>query len=128
MYRKSDVNDAQWLQRLHSCGLLHGSFLPSENILALRSFVRQRESLVSIGATNIQHIQKALDLMNLQLHHVVTDITGATGMRILLAIVAGERNPNLLAAMRSEQCKASESILADALDGNYREEHLFALR
>lgn len=126
--RKSDVNDAQWLQRLHSCGLLHGSFIPSENILALRSFVRQRERLVAIAAANIQHIQKALDLMNLQLHHAVTDITGTTGMRILQAIVAGERNPNVLAAMRSEQCKASESIIAAALDGNYREEHLFALR
>jgi len=125
--RKSDVNDAQWLQRLHTSGLLRGSFRPAEDILALRSYIRQRECLVSIAAANIQHIQKALDQMNIQLHHVVTDITGVTGMNILHAIVMGEHNPKVLATLRNGSCKATESEISAALDGNYREEHLFAL-
>lgn len=125
--RKSDVNDAQWLQRLHTSGLLRGSFRPAEEMLSLRSYIRQRESLVSIAAANIQHIQKALEQMNIQLHHVVTDITGVTGMLILNAIVNGEHNPTVLARLRTGSCKASESEIAAALDGNYREEHLFSL-
>lgn len=126
--RKSDVNDAQWLQRLHSCGLLRGSFHPAEELLSLRSYVRQRESLVVIAAANIQHMQKALDQMNIQLHHVVTDITGVTGMNILNAINLGEHNPIVLAGMRVGTCKSTENEIAAALDGNYRPEHLFALR
>lgn len=126
--RKSDVNDAQWLQRLHSCGLLRGSFHPAEEILSLRSYVRQRESLVAIAAANIQHIQKALDQMNVQLHHVVSDITGVTGMNILNAINLGERNPTVLAGLRVGTCKSTECEIAAALDGNYRSEHLFVLR
>lgn len=126
--RKSDVNDAQWLQRLHSCGLLRGSFHPAEELLSLRSYVRQRESMTVIAAANIQHIQKALDQMNVQLHHVVADITGVTGMKILNAINLGEHNPTVLARLRNGSCKSTESEIEAALDGNYRPEHLFALR
>lgn len=126
--RKSDVNDAQWLQRLHACGLLRGSFHPAEEILSLRSYVRQRETLVTVAAANIQRIQVVLDQMNVQLHHVVADITGVTGMNILNAINSGERNPAVLAGLRVGPCKSSESEIAAALDGNYRSEHMFALR
>ncbi|HEV2680817.1 MAG TPA: transposase [Rhodanobacter sp.] len=98
--RKSDVNDAQWLQRLHACGLLRPSFRPSGDIAALRAYLRLRERHLDYAAAHIQHMQKALTFMNLQLHHVVTDVTGATGMRIIRAIVTGERDPGVLAAMR----------------------------
>jgi transposase len=91
--RKTDVSDAQWLQRLHSFGLLRASFRPKGQIVALRSYVRQRERLLEYAASHIQHMQKALTEMNLQLHHVVADITGATGLRIIRAILAGERDP-----------------------------------
>ena len=96
--RKTDVSDAQWLQRLHAYGLLRASFRPQGDIAALRSYLRQRERLLDYAAAHIQHMQKALTQMNLQLHHVVSDITGVTGMRIIRAIVAGERDPNTLAA------------------------------
>src|SRR3954451_25415475 len=95
--RKSDVSDAQWLQRLHEYGLLRGSFRPQGEIAALRAYLRQRERLLDYAASHIQHMQKALTQMNLQIHHVVTDITGATGMRIIRALVAGERDPDTLA-------------------------------
>lgn len=95
--RKSDVNDAQWLQRLHACGLLRASFRPGREIAALRSYLRSRERHLDYAASHIQHMQKALTYMNLQLHHVISDITGATGMQIIRAIVAGERNPDELA-------------------------------
>src|SRR5664279_2358909 len=94
--RKTDVNDAQWLQRLqrhHACGLLRASFRPGRDIAALRGYLRVRERLLEYSAAHIQHMQKALNFMNLQLHHVVTDITGVTGMKIMRAIVRGERNP-----------------------------------
>src|SRR6202051_1868437 len=89
--RKTDVSDAQWLQRLHSYGLLRASFRPKGRIAELRAYVRQRERLLEYAASHIQHMQKALTEMNLQLHHVVADITGATGLRIIRAILAGER-------------------------------------
>ncbi len=98
--RKTDVTDAQWLQRLHEYGLLRASFRPESRIAALRDYLRQRERLLDYAASHIQHMQKALMQMNLQLHHVVSDITGATGMRIIRAVVAGERNPVTLAALR----------------------------
>lgn len=126
--RKSDVNDAQWLQRLHACGLLRPSFRPSGDIAALRAYLRLRERHVEYAAAHIQHMQKALTFMNLQLHHVVTDITGATGMRIIRAIVGGERNPDVLAAMRDRNCKSSVETIRCALVGNYQPEHVFALR
>jgi transposase len=125
--RKTDVSDAGWLRQLHSYGLLRGSFRPTAEIATLRAYMRQRERLVEYGAAHIQHMQKALMEMNLQLHHVVSDITGATGMRIIRAIVAGERDPNILAELRDVRCRASVETIRAALEGNDREEHIFAL-
>ena len=126
--RKSDVNDAQWLQQLHQHGLLRGSFRPRDNVVRLRAYLRQRERLVDYAAAHIQHMQKALMQMNVQLHHVVTDITGLTGLRIIRAIVAGNHAPEQLAAFRDRRCHASEATIREALIGNYRPEHVFALR
>jgi transposase len=126
--RKTDVNDAQWLQQLHEYGLLRASFRPREQIAALRTYLRHRERLVEYAAAHIQHMQKALMQMNLQLHHVVTDITGVTGMQIIEAILSGERDPHRLAKLRDVRCHASEETIAAALEGNWRPEHLFALR
>ena len=126
--RKSDVNDAQWLQRLHACGLLRASFRPSGDIAALRAYLRLRERHLDYAAAHIQHMQKALTFMNLQLHHVVTDVTGATGMRIIRAIVSGERDPTVLAAMRDRNCKSSVETIRAGLVGNYQPEHVFALQ
>ena len=126
--RKSDVLDCQWLQQLHTYGLLRGAFRPVEQVCTLRAYVRQRAMLVRSAASYIQRMQKALAQMNLQLHNVVADITGVTGMRILKAILGGERNPNVLAAMRDQQCKNSEETIARSLKGSYRPEHLFSLR
>ena len=125
--RKTDVSDAQWLQRLHSYGLLRASFRPKGQIAELRAYMRQRERLLEYGASHIQHMQKALTEMNLQLHHVVADITGATGLRIIRAILAGERDPKVLARLRHYQCHASADTIEKALTGSYRSEHLFAL-
>lgn len=126
--RKTDVNDAQWLQQLHEYGLLRGSFHPSGEIAVLRAYMRQRERLLDYAAAHIQHMQKALMQMNLQLHHVVSDITGKTGMRIIRAILDGEYDPAVLAQYRDVRCKASTETITHALEGNYRPEHLFALR
>jgi transposase len=125
--RKTDVSDAQWLQRLHEYGLLRASFRPQAEIAGLRAYLRQRERLLDYAAAHIQHMQKALMQMNLQLHHVVTDITGVTGMAIIRAIVAGERDPSVLAAHRDRRCHATVETVCQALVGNYREEHVFAL-
>jgi transposase len=125
--RKTDVSDAQWLQRLHEYGLLRASFRPEAEIAGLRTYLRQRERLLDYAAAHIQHMQKALIQMNLQLHHVVSDITGVTGMTIIRAIVAGERDPNVLASHRDRRCHASVEMVCQALVGNYREEHVFAL-
>jgi transposase len=125
--RKTDVSDAEWLQRLHEYGLLRASFRPGAGIAALRAYLRQRERLLDYAASHIQHMRKALTQMNLQLHHVVADITGATGLRIIRAVVAGERDPAVLAALRDHRCKASEETIRQALVGNAREEHVFAL-
>ena len=125
--RKTDVSDAGWLRQLHSYGLLRGSFRPVAEIATLRAYLRQRERLVEYAAAHIQHMQKALMEMNLQLHHVVSDITGATGMRIIRAIVAGERNPEVLAAFRDIRCHSSIDVIKAALVGNDRAEHIFAL-
>jgi transposase len=126
--RKTDVNDAQWLQQLHQHGLLRGSFRPDHELAALRAYLRHRERLLEYAAAHIQHMQKALMQMNVQLHHVVTDITGATGMKIMRAIVAGHHDPEMLAAYRDVRCKASVDTVREALVGNYRQEHVFALR
>lgn len=125
--RKTDVNDAQWLQQLHSYGLLRGSFHPAQEWAALRAYLRHRERLIEYAAAHIQHMQKALMQMNVQLHHVVADITGATGMKIMRAIVAGQHDPSQLATYRDVRCKASEETLREALTGHYRREHVFAL-
>ncbi len=125
--RKTDVNDAQWLQRLHSYGLLRASFRPKGEIIELRAYLRQRERLLDTAASHIQHMQKAMTEMNLQLHHVVSDITGATGMRIIRAIIAGERDPAALASMRDTRCHSSVAVIEKALTGHYRAEHLFVL-
>lgn len=125
--RKTDVSDAGWLRQLHSYGLLRGSFRPASEIATLRAYLRQRERLVEYAAAHIQHMQKALMEMNLQLHHVVSDITGATGMRIIRAIVAGERDPEVLAAFRDIRCHSSIEMIKAALVGNDRDEHIFAL-
>jgi transposase len=126
--RKTDVSDAQWLQRLHAYGLLRASFQPKGDIVELRAYLRQRERLLDYAASHIQHMQKALTQMNLQLHHVVADITGATGMRVIRAILAGERDPVILATLRDTRCHASVETITKALTGHYRAEHLFALK
>ena len=126
--RKTDVNDAQWLQPLHQYGLLRGSFRPRDDVVRLRAYLRHRERLIEYGAAHIQHMQKALMQMNVQLHHVVTDITGVTGMRIIRAMVAGNHTPAQLAAYRDVRCSASVETIREALTGTYRPEHLFALR
>lgn len=126
--RKTDVLDCQWLQQLHTYGLLAGAFRPPEQVCALRSYLRQRETLVRGAAAQIQHMQKALTQMNLQLHTVVSDITGVTGMQIIHAILDGEREPPVLVQYRDPRCKRDVETLAKALRGHYRDEHLFALR
>src|ERR1019366_9271069 len=126
--RKSDVCDCQWLQHLHSAGLLRASFRPSSQVCAVRSLVRYRDSLVQLSAMHLQHMQKALDQMNLQLHHVISDLGGKTGMAIVEAILAGERDPHQLATLRDPRTKASKDTIAKSLVGDYRREHLFTLR
>lgn len=125
--RKTDVSDASWLRQLHSYGLLRGSFRPTAQIATLRAYMRQRERLVEYAAAHIQHMQKALMEMNLQLHHVVSDITGVTGLRIIRAIVAGERDLDVLASCRDVRCHASVETIKAALNGNDRPEHIFVL-
>jgi transposase len=125
--RKTDVLDCQWLQQLHSFGLLAGAFRPDDQICVLRSYMRQRAMLVTYASQHVQHLQKALVQMNLQLGLVLEDITGATGLRIIRAILGGERDPERLAALRHGQCKHSAATIAQALQGDWREEHLFAL-
>lgn len=126
--RKTDILDCQWIQQLHTYGLLRASFRPPEQICALRALARHRDNLVRYCSAHIQHMQKALQLMNIKLTQVVSDITGVTGMSIIRAVVAGERDPKVLAALRHANCAHSEAQIAKALDGNYRPEHLFVLK
>jgi transposase len=126
--RKSDVSDCQWIQRLHTFGLLSGSFRPDDQMCVLRSYWRHRENLVRYAAAHIQHMQKALTEMNIQLHRVIADINGVTGMRIIRAIIEGERDREKLALMRAHGVKSTPEEIAKALEGDYREEHLFALK
>lgn len=126
--RKTDWSDCQWLRILHTFGLLAGSFQPAAEVGVLRSYLRHRQMLIEYGAAHIQHMQKALTQMNLHLGHVLSDITGTTGMRIIRAIVQGERDPRRLAAMRDGRTKNDEETIAKALEGDYQAEHLFALR
>jgi len=125
--RKTDMQDCQWLQLLHSCGLLRGSFRPGESICRLRSLHRQRRNLIEQRSQAVQWIQKSLDQMNVQVHRALADITGKTGMRMVRAIVDGERDPLKLAAFRDRRCKKSEEEIAEHLTGTWRDEHLFTL-
>ena len=126
--RKSDVQDCQWIQQLHSFGLLSGSFRPEAEMCALRAYLRHRATLVEHRAAHIQHMQKALHQMNVQLTQVLSDITGETGLQIIRAIVAGERDPLKLAQYRDRRCAHSPADIAKALTGHYRAEHVFALQ
>ena len=126
--KKTDVLDCQWIRQLHTYGLLDAAFRPPAKMLALRALMRQRRMLIEHGAQHIQHIQKALDLMNVKLHLVLSDVVGVTGLRILRAILAGKHSPSELAALREPSCSGSEQMFVDALTGNYRLEHLFALK
>jgi len=126
--RRTDVSDCQWLQYLHSVGLLRASFRPAPEVCALRSLVRHRDSLVEMASAHVQHMHKALDQMNLQIHHVISDITGTTGLAIIDAILAGNRDTRALAALRDPRIRASEDTIAKSLVGDYRREHLFTLQ
>lgn len=125
--RRTDVSDCQWLCYLHSVGLLRHSFRPADQVCVLRSLVRHRDSLVQTAATHVLRMQKALDQMNLQIHHVISDITGLTGLRIVEAILAGERDPAILAKLRDPRIRASKETVMKSLVGDYRREHLFTL-
>jgi transposase len=125
--RKSDVRDCQWLQYLHSVGLLLGSFRPAQAICATRSIYRYRQNLLSMAAQHVQHMQAALDQMNIKLHHVIDDLTGVTGQAIVAAILSGQRDPVQLAQLRDKRIQAPEATIAKALEGDWRKEHLFVL-
>jgi len=126
--RKTDILDCQWLQKLHSYGLLSGSFRPDDQICVLRSYIRQRDNLIKSACVHVQRMQKALIEMNLQLHRVISDITGTTGLSIIKAIIAGERNPLSLAALKDGRIKANSEEIAAALTGDYRSEVVFILQ
>lgn len=125
--RKTDVQDCQWIQQLHSYGLLRGSFRPSSEIIALRSYVRQRSRLFEAAGTQVQLMHKSLTQMNVQLNHVISDITGVTGLNIVRAILKGMRDPKALAELSVAGCRKNKNLIEKALEGNYREEHVFSL-
>ena len=125
--RKSDVQDCQWLQYLHSVGLLRGSFHPDDQVRALRALMRHRQAWIDMAAVHIQHMHKALTQMNLQIHHVLSDITGVSGLAIIDAILKGQRDPKVLAGLRHGRVQTSEETIRKSLVGNYRREHLFTL-
>jgi transposase len=126
--RKSDVQESQWLMKLHTYGLLRNSFRPSQEIRTMRTYWRQRNDLVQSAGRHIQRIQKALTQMNIQLANVLSDVSGMTGQAIIKAILAGERDPHKLAAFRDHRVKASEEKIARSLEGNWEEDHLFVLQ
>ena len=126
--RKTDVCDCQWLQNLHTYGLLSGSFRPEDQICVLRSYWRHRDNLLRYASSHILHMQKALTQMNIQLHKVISDITGVTGMRIVRAILAGERNPLVLAGMKDRRIQCSTEDIIKSLEGDYRQEHMFTFK
>jgi transposase len=126
--RKSDVSDCEWIRELHSVGLLRGSFRPPDALVALRAYLRHRQTLIERAGTYVQRMQKALIQMNLQLPVVISDITGVTGLRILRDIVAGHRDPEHLAQHRDHRCRASKAEILAALTGHFRPEHLFVLQ
>jgi transposase len=126
--RKSDVSDCQWLQYLHSVGLLRASFRPDQTICQVRSIYRFRHNLITQGNQNLQHMHDALDQMNIKLHHVINDLSGQTGMAIIEAILNGERDPLRLAQFRDRRIKATQETIAKSLEGDWRSEHLFVLK
>lgn len=126
--RKSDVLDCQWLQKLHCFGILQASFRPDAEFVKLRTYLRHRGTLIQNASVHIQHMQKALSLMNVQLHRAIADVTGMTGMKIIREIVAGNHDPQQLAEHRNHRCRASKEEIVEALRGEYREEYLFILR
>lgn len=126
--RKTDIQDCQWIQQLHTYGLLNGSFIPEQNIRALRDMVRHRANLLRYRASHVQHMQKILQQMNLKLTNVISDITGVTGMQILRAIVEGNTDPKYLATFRDPHCKKSQTEIELSLQGNYRTEYIFQLK
>jgi transposase len=126
--RKTDIQDCQWLQFLHSVGLLRGSFRPAQDVCAVRSLLRHRDNMVKAASSHVQHMQKSLTQMNLQIHNVISDITGVTGLAILDAILSGERNPKILAKLKDPRIKADKKTIAKSLTGDYRPEHVFTLK
>jgi transposase len=126
--KKTDILDCQWIQQLHTYGLLHKSFRPDEPTCVLRALVRHREMLLRYRASHIQHIQKILQQMNLKLTNVISDVTGVTGLRIIRDILSGQQDPKELAKHRDHRCRKNEAEIAKSLEGDYREEHLFALQ
>jgi transposase len=126
--RKTDIEDCQWIQQLHTYGLLNGSFIPDQQIRALRDLVRHRGNLVRYRASHVQHMQKALQLMNLKLTNVLSDIAGTTGLQIIRAIVAGKTDPRHLAQFRDPHCRTSQEEIEKSLEGNYRPEYVFQLK
>src|SRR5262245_49075750 len=125
--RKTDVKDCQWLQEIHTYGLLHGAFRPADQVCGLRSSLRQRRMLVAMASRAVQHMQKALEQMHLTLTEVVSAIHGKTGREILHALLAGERDPQRLASHRARRCTHDQATIAKALEGHWRAEHRFAL-
>jgi transposase len=126
--KKTDRTDCEWIQRLHSCGLLKGSFRPREDVCMLRTLVRDKGNLVAELGDWLRRMQKSLDQMNVRVHRAVSDISGATGMAILRAIAKGERDPRQLAKLRDPRCRKQEDEIAEQLSGHWREDHLFSLR
>lgn len=126
--RKTDVEDCQWIQYLHSVGLLRGSFRPSQDICAVRSLLRHRSNLIKTASIHVQHMQKSLTQMNIQVHNVIADITGVTGLSIIDAIVDGQRDLDQLAELRDPRIKASKDKIKKSLEGDYRPEHIFTLK
>lgn len=126
--RKTDVQDAQWLQQLHTAGLVRRSFVPDQEVLTLRYLQRHRNDLVRSSGREIQCMQKVFNEMNVQLHHVISDIDGWSGQRIIKAVIGGERDPEALADLRHPKCKTPRGEVVLALDGNYREEYILVLK
>jgi transposase len=126
--RKTDVQDCQWLQYLHAVGLLRGSFRPADQVCAVRTILRHRDALVRGASRCVSHLHKALTQMNVQLHHVISDLTGVTGQAILTALLNGERDPHKLAALKDHRIKATRETIAKSLRGDWRAEHLFTLK
>ena len=126
--KRTDFHECQWIQYLHSMGLLHSAFRPDGEVCAVRALMRHRNDLVDMASQHVQHMQKALTQMNVQFQHVISDITGLTGLAILDAIVAGERDPAVLAKLRDPRIKASEETIRKSLEGNWRAEHVLVLK